>query len=59
MKDNSGKKLDGQNEVDLRSFFRRIYNNKLLFLISIAGFVILALVYIMLQRQYTKCLLRC
>lgn len=48
MKDNSGKKLEGQNEVDLRSFFRRVYNNKLLFLMSIAGFVILALVYIML-----------
>ncbi|PKA98751.1 protein involved in gliding motility EpsB [Flavobacteriaceae bacterium MAR_2009_75] len=48
MNDNSGKILDGQNEVDLKSFFRRIYKNKYLFLISVIGCVVLAIIYIKL-----------
>ena len=49
MKENRNNQVNAQQEVNLKLFFRKIYENKILFLASIGFFVILALVYIALS----------
>ncbi|MGS0525510.1 GumC family protein [Zobellia nedashkovskayae] len=49
MKENRNNQVNAQQEVNLKLFFRKIYENKILFLASIGFFVMLALVYIALS----------
>ncbi|MDB2606209.1 AAA family ATPase [Zobellia sp.] len=49
MKENRNNQVNAQQEINLKLFFRKIYENKMLFLTSIGFFVILALIYIALS----------
>ena len=48
MKGKKNKHSDMLQEVNLKSFFQKVYKNKMLFILSICSFVILALIYISL-----------
>lgn len=47
MKENKYHIAEGQQELNLKAFLRRVYKYKYLFLISIGGFVALAVLYLM------------
>ena len=49
MKENRNNQVNAQQEINLKLFFKKVYDNRMLFLTSIGFFVILALIYIALS----------